>query len=175
MIRLTLPKGPRRIDFDGLPYTLWMRVRPPSSALDEAAKRKAANAGQALGEQIAAVQAAGGDVSGLLDLSDPDSLHGQTITAYATALAELAVLEWGGKAVEDPRTSIVVPPGPAVIAELMRWPGLPVKFISEYLRPLELAVTEGNALGAASPGTSGAAPIIAGGAGTTAPLAPMAD
>lgn len=175
MIRLTLPKGPARIDIDGLPYPLWMRVRPPSSPLDEAAKHRAATAGKQLAEQVAAIIAAGGDVTGLLDLSDPDSLHGQSVTAYATALAELAIIEWGGAAVEDPQTGQIAPPTPAVIAELMRWPGLPVRFIERYLAPLHLAVTEGNALGAASPGTSGAAPIIAGDVATKALLAPMAD
>lgn len=174
MIRLTLPKGPRRIDIDGLPYPLWMRVRPPSSPLIEAAKAKAHAAGRALGEQVAAIVAAGGDVAGLLDMADPDAAHGQTITAYATALAELAVIEWGGAAVENPKTGRVAPPSPAIIAELMLWPDLPGKFIDRYLSPLQDAVTEGNALGAASPGTSGAAPIIAGDVvimGTPAPMA----
>jgi hypothetical protein len=153
MIRLTMPKGPTRIDIDGLPYPLWLRVRPPSSPLIEAAKAKAFAAGRALMEQVAAVVAAGGDVTGLLDLSDPDAAHGHSITAYAVALAELAIIEWGGAAVEDPQTAQIVPVSPAIIAELMKWPDLPAKFLDQYLAPLARAVTEGNALGAASPGT----------------------
>lgn len=173
MIRLTLPKGPARLDIDGLPYPLWLRVRPPSSALIEAARAKAYGAGKALAEQIAGVVAAGGDVSGLLDMSDPDAAQGHSMMAYAAALAELAVMEWGGAAVENPDTGEVVPPDPAVIAELMRWPHLPDKFISLYLAPLSMAVTEGNASGVASPGTSGAAPNTAGAAERKDCPAPM--
>jgi hypothetical protein len=153
MIRLTMPKGPARIDIEGLPYPLWLRVRPPMSPLIEAAKAKAYAAGKALAEQVTAVVSAGGDVTGLLDLSDPDAAHGHSITAYAVALAELAVIEWGGAAVEDPGTGQVVPVSPAIIAELMKWPDLPAKFLDQYLAPLSKAVTEGNASGVASPGT----------------------
>lgn len=153
MIRLTLPKGPAKIDIEGLPYPLWLRLRPPSSPLIEAAKAKAHAAGKALAEQVASIITAGGDVTGLLDLTDPDAVHGHSIMAYAAALAELSLMEWGGAAVEDPQTGAVVPVSPAMIAELMRWPDLPGKFLDKYLAPINRAVTEGNGSGAASPGT----------------------
>lgn len=177
MIRLTeqMPRAPWRATFDGLPYPLWMLLRPPSSALMEAARAKSMESAPALVTHIAEVLAAGGEVTGLLDMGDAHASQGLAMVAYARALAELAVVEWGGAAVEDPATGQVVPPSPEIIGELMLWPGLPGRFIAKLHEPIAGVLAEGKGSGTASPGTSGAVPIIADPAPTKVPPAPAAS
>lgn len=153
MIRLSVSMEPHRIDLRNLPHPVWMRVRPMSGPVAEAAKDRMFASMQELVQAREQMRAAGASLEGLPNLDDDHERNGLSRILYAQHLATVAILEWGGAGVEDPATGLVAPVTAATVQQLMLYPEAASSFIHEYTAPLDAVVTEGNGLGVASPGT----------------------
>lgn len=149
LLTLDLPVEPYWLE--PLPRGVRVRVRPLDTAMIEAARARSLRKVAELVAHVAAVREAGGDVSGLPDLSDPDEVGGVAQALYIAGLAEIGIVDWEGV------------PGPVTrdaAARLMRHHDIAAAFLSTYLRPVAAASAEGNGSAASSAGTSGAGGVI---------------
>jgi hypothetical protein len=164
MIRLNLPRAPYWLD---LPYEVRTRVHPITTAIWEQALAKARRQAIELGIHAEEIETAGGTVSGLPALDDPDAIAGLSQMLFAVALAQCAIIEWTG--VADETGTGPAPVTNATVAKVMEgFPEIANAFVAKYVKPMDDAVTEGKGFGTSPDGTTAAVPTIAGGAAPAA-------
>lgn len=168
MIKLGTPEEPCWLD---LPHDVRVKVRPLTTPIYEAAMAKGRRMIGDLMGGLEGVEAAGGRVEGLPDLSDPDAAAGVSQLVFVQALARLAILEWEG--VGDEAGS-PLPVSPVAVDRLMARYPFGERFIVLYTERYSRVLDEGNGCGPAPNGTSAAAPDTAGDAGKTTRRAPAA-
>lgn len=156
MIRLSLPTEPFWLELEPGARLL---VRPPSSAIHDAARFRAERMVRETIDREREIRAAGGEVIGLPDLTDEDMRAGWAHFLYACALAQMAIVDWEGigTAEGDDKAPIT----PDTIRTLISIPGTVSIFLTRYLAPLAQVAAEGNASGSAPNGSGAADPDIA--------------
>ncbi|CUW39673.1 conserved protein of unknown function [Magnetospirillum sp. XM-1] len=170
MIRLSIPKEPYWLD---LPHGVRVFVRPLTTAVYEAARSRSWRMAREIAEEHADIRSAGGDVTGLPDLSDNDAVTGLSQLLFAQALARSAITRWEGVLGADDLPADVTE---QAVADLMLIPRMAEAFVVSYTDTHEAVLAEGNASRPAPNGTSGAGRNTAEGAGkTTSPAPAVAD
>ena len=114
---------------------------------------------QQAASQQAGVVAAGGAVTGMVDLADPDNVMGLAEEIYIKFLALVAIVEWRG--VFEAEGDAVAPIDETTVGDLMSISDIADTFLFKYLQPAHEMEAEGNAFGPAPNGTSVAGPVTA--------------
>ncbi|MGL4966166.1 MAG: hypothetical protein ACRC67_33405 [Inquilinus sp.] len=167
-IRLNLQRDPFWLD---LPYGVQFRVRPCTTAIWEQALARGRRLGLELGIHAEAIETAGGAVSGLPALTDPDAIAGLSQMLFAQALAQCAAIEWRGVLNEE-GTAPEPLSEPAVATAMEMFPEIASDFVAKYTRTMGEAIVEGKGSGTSPIGTGAAVPTTAEGAGNrTSPAA----
>jgi hypothetical protein len=161
MIRLTDQKTrvPHWLD---LVMGVSVYVRPPTTAIRNAALAKGKRLVRETLDHQRGIEAAGGTVNGMIDLTDPDNVAGLSQQFYATALGCAAIMEWKG--VLPPEGDEISPITEETIGDLMSIGPISDDFLVKYLWPNDMVQLEGNLSGPAPRGTSAAGPDTAKGA-----------
>jgi len=138
MFRLAMPEEPAWLD---LPLGVRVKVRPLTTALQQAASAAARREIERLEAAHRDIVAAGGTVTDLPPIDDPAMREGLAVAALARAYARLCILQWEGVAEADgspaPLTS-------ANAARLAEHHAIAVALIDGLTRPLEELAREGN-------------------------------
>ena len=178
------PAGPYWME--GLPFGIRFRAsRPIDTAIYDFAQARAVRLVRDLGEHAGAIETAGGAVSGLPSLTDPDAMAGLTQTLFVVGLAQGAILDWEGVENDDGEPVVLVfqgdpadPASPiaaayeAIDRVIREWPAVANAFASQYPKSLLDRIIEGKGSGTSPLGTTAEAPTIAEGAET--PVSPAA-
>ena len=166
MIRLSIPKEPYWLD---LVHGVRVKVRPLTTAVYEASKIRGYRMARKVAEEHAEVTAAGGDVTGLPDISDDDAAAGLSQLLFAQGLAGSAIIEWEGVLDADGSPAPVTE---TTVGDLMLIHRMAEEFVIKYTAVHDQVLAEGNASGPAPSGTSAAGPDTAKGAAGKASPAP---
>ena len=166
MIKLGTAEDPYWLS---LPHGVRVKVRPLTTPIYEAAQAKGRRMVGDLMNGLAGVEAVGGTVDGLPDLTDQDAATGVSQLVFVQALARLSILEWEG--VGDEAGS-PLPVSPVAVDKLMAMYPFGERFITLYAERHNRVVAEGNGCGPSPNGTSAMAPDTAAGAEQTTRHAP---
>ncbi|MGL4963188.1 MAG: hypothetical protein ACRC67_18295 [Inquilinus sp.] len=152
-------------------FGLRVRVWPLTTAIWEQAAARARRLGLEMGGHAEAIETAGGKISGLPNLTDPDARAGLSQMLFVVALAQCAIFEWEGAGDADGNA---IPPSDDAIATLMSgFPAIADQFVTKYTAAQAEAVAEGKGSGISPAGTSAEVPDTARGAETR--ISPAAE
>jgi hypothetical protein len=124
-----------------LPHGVRVLLRPISSALHHAANVAARRELEALDKAAADVREAGGTITGLPDLADPDVRLGVSLAALSRAYARLCIADWTG-VVDD--TDAPLPCTPENAALLAEVPAMADAITALLFAPIAAVSAEGN-------------------------------
>lgn len=165
MIRLQLPSEPAWID---LPHGVRVRCRPldtdTHTVAAHVAHLEATRDLEAAQQRRACGMAEASDAK----LLDSRCVRGRSYYLTAVGLGIACIIEWAGRAVEDPATDAPAELSDANIKALMRIPEIANAFLQQIEAPIVRLHAEGNACAPSPDGSSGE------GASTVEPAAPAA-